>query len=152
MDREMPHEDQVAKIRVTLDQGGRTWALMSRKRARSTHKHGKLEFLGGHVDPGEGSFEALLRELGEEERSGTLAERARALRPVPFVSNIPGVPHHLYAMHIDAGDFDALVFDPEESLGLVLVPLDELRAGAWTERVTPRTRAILEAWRQHEEI
>jgi hypothetical protein len=137
------HVDQVAKIRITLEQGGRCWALMSRKRARSERKHGKLEFLGGHLDPGELPFEALVRELGEEELSGTLAARARDLRPSPFVSDVPGVPHHLFEMAIDAADIDALVFDPEESLGLVLVPLDELLAGHWNDRVTPRTRAIL---------
>ncbi len=147
----MPHEDQVAKIRITLDQGGRTWALMSRKRAPGERKHGKLEFFGGHLDPGEEPFEALLRELREEELSGTLAARALHAEPVPFVSDLPGVPHHLYELPIDAADFDTLTFDPVESLGLVLVPLDELRAGDWTERVTPRTRAILEAWRRHEE-
>jgi hypothetical protein len=147
----MSHEDQVAKIRITLEQGGRCWALMSRKRARSERKHGKLEFLGGHVEPGERPFEALLRELGEEELSGTLAARARGFCPAAIVSDIPGVPHHLYEMTLDAADFDALVFDPEESLGLVLVPLDELLAGDLNDRVTPRTRAILRAWEQHQE-
>lgn len=142
----MSHEDQVSKIRITLQQGGQQWALMSRKRAPGKPKHGKLEFLGGHVDPGERPFDALLRELGEEEPTGTLAARARELGPTPFVSDIPGVPHHLYEMVIDANDFDALAFDPEESLGLVLVPLDELLAGSWNERITPRTRAILRAW------
>ena len=133
----MTHEDHVSKIRITLEQGGRVWALMSRKRARSERKHGKLEFLGGHVVPGEEPFEALLRELTEEERSGTLAAQARTTAPVPFVSDVPGVPHHLYEMSIDAAVFDTLVHDPEESLGLVLVPLDELTSGQWLQRVPP---------------
>lgn len=148
----MRHADQVAKIRITLEQGGRRWALMSRKRARSKRKHGKLEFLGGHLAEGELPFDALLRELGEEEPSGTLAARARAVRPTPFVSDLPGVPHHLYEMSVAAADFDALGFDPTESLGLVLVPLDELLAGTWNERVTPRTRAILRAWAERQEV
>ncbi len=142
----MSHEDQVSKIRITLEQGGRSFALMSRKRAPGERKHGRLEFLGGHLDPGEAPFEALLRELGEEELSGTLAAQARRLRPTAFSADGPGVPHHLYEMAIDAADFDALLFDPEESLGLVLVPLDELLAGHWSDRVTPRTRAILRVW------
>ena len=136
----------VAKARIIVTVGGERWYLFSRKRSDSTGKHDKLEMLGGHLDDDESPTEALARELREEEATGTLADLA-AQEPPPYVEReAGGATHYLFALEISEPDYTRLEADPSESLGYVLVRESELDAGQHRDRLTPRTRAILDAF------
>ena len=71
----MAAEDQVSKVQVIVVQKGERWNLLSSKRAEGT-KCGKWEMLGGHMDEKDHDdpLKTLVRELGEEEQTRTLAK------------------------------------------------------------------------------
>ena len=138
--------DHVAKVRIVVaDQEGEHWALLSIKRVEGKRKHGKLEMLGGHLDQKESPLEALIRELGEEERTGYLSERVRALESQPLELDAGGALHHLFELVISEQEFKELQHNPKESLGFELIRMSELRDGQHWDRLTRRTQRILEA-------
>lgn len=139
--------DEVAKIRVLVDREGELWSLLSRKHAGGDpQRHDKLEMLGGHLEVGESPREALLRELAEEEASGELARIAEEREPSYRSMLADGAMHHLFELRVDASKAEALRHDPQESLGFEWVRASRLDAGELTDRLTPRTRAILSAF------
>ncbi len=132
---------QVAKILIRVSLSGDTHFLMSRKRAPGSSNDDRLEFLGGRLDTGETGCSALLRELNEEETTGTLASLA-ADTNLPSCEKITGdAHHHLFGLTIDADCVDQLIAS-EESHGFVVVPASELQPG---DRFTRKTNMILQS-------
>ena len=130
---------QVAKVLIRVLLSSDTHFLMSRKRAPGSPNDDRLEFLGGRLDAGETVSSALLRELKEEETTGTLANLA-AGSDLASCEKITGDAHqHLFGMTIDANCVDQLIAS-EESHGFVVVPATELQPG---DRFTRKTNMIL---------
>lgn len=138
--------EEVVKLRIRVERGRQFFYLLSQKRADGKPKHGKLEMLGGHVETGELPFEALLRELREEETSGRLAEHVVARAPTSRTAKAGGATHHLFELTLSSEDCERLTADPDESLGFELVPATELDAGKHQERLTWRTQRVLETF------
>lgn len=139
---------RVAKVFLRLDDH----YVFSQKRAPWLPEDAaarRLELIGGTVVGDETPFEALVRELGEEETSETLAEKAHTLRPIPQLIIVYGEPHYIYRMTINSDEFERMVHDPEESYGFDLVPeaviadREKLRENA--ARFTWKTRGIFQA-------
>ena len=141
-------QEQVAKARIVVERGGERWSLLSVKRAEGETKHGKLEMLGGHLDGDESPIEALLRELREEEDTGLLAEKVSAEPPPHLSMDVAGALHHVFCFDLDDADLAHLQHNPAESLGFELVRTAELEAGMHRDRLTSRTRQVLEALQQ----
>jgi ribosomal protein S18 acetylase RimI-like enzyme len=121
--------------------------LFSEKREpQSPEKDHRLELLGGTIGSGETPFQGLLRELQEEERSGTLLEKASTLNPSPREIAIGIEPHFIYEMAVTDDEYKRMAHDAHESYGFHLVPKsaimdeDELRTN--TSLFTPKTIAI----------
>ena len=138
--------DPVAKIRILVLGNGERRCLMSRKRAKGRSRHKKLEFLGGHLERGESPIQALIRELREEERTGTLATIVADRNPSFSTNDVDEAEHHLFELTISSEECDRLEADRRESLGFVRVSADDLESGALEEQLTHRTRLILEAF------
>lgn len=138
-------KEQVAKLRLTVKRDGERWYVLSKKRAREgQEKHGKLEMLGGHLNPGEGSFDAMVRELREEVSSNLLSGKVQE-KDLERVLDAGGACHYLYHLEITQEEFASLEPSPKESLGFELVRAVELEAGELHPRLTPRTRKIFDA-------
>lgn len=136
-------EDQVAKICVRVTGDGDDRCLMARKRSRDKDKHDHLEFLGGHLDEGDTPFEAIARELAEEESTGKLAAALPDNLAPLADAEAGGAHHYLFHLEIDAELAASLEADPEESLGFRLVDTRALSGGELDDQLTSRTRAIL---------
>ena len=109
-----PADSGVAKVLITVT-GGDDQCLFSRKRADGSRRDNKLELLGGHIDDGEKPIQALLRELGEEEKSGTL-KKLMAQADSSFEELwIGGADHYLFRINITEVDFAQVEADPRES-------------------------------------
>lgn len=102
--------------------------------------------LGGHLDEGESPRAALLRELSEEESTGSLARIAGDRAPRHRSEVADGALHHLFELLLEESEARALLPDPDESLGFEWVRTRELEAGELDQRLTPRTRKILKAF------
>ena len=137
--------DRVAKVRIRVSRAGKHHYLMSVKRAEGKRRHGKLELLGGHVEEGEGPLDGLVRELAEEENSGTLSERVRVLAPKATNLHVAGAQHYVFDLEIDQDECEKLEPNPRESLGFELVAESKLRSRDFRSRLTSRTRKILDA-------
>ena len=135
----------VAKARIVLLDGGEELSLMSRKRADGKPKHGQLEMLGGHLEAGEGPLDGLIRELREEERTGTLAACAARQTPPFATKTVDDAVHYLFELRLDDGDVRDLKPNPEESLGFELVPTADLVSVHW-DQLTWRTQRLFEAF------
>ena len=133
-------KDPVAKIIVKVDRKDVPWLLFSIKRAKSPEKHGKLEFLGGHLEPGETPLQALVRELEEEEKSGLLSRKAAEEQPGFIEFEAGGAHHYLFEIVISENDYQIIEHDKRESLGFELIPASE--AVHHRQRLTPRSRKI----------
>lgn len=138
--------DAVAKARIVVLRDGARLALMSRKNAKGKPKHGKLEMLGGRLDGNESPAKALVRELQEEEQTGTLAEIVERHKPGFDTRTVDQAPHHLFEMTITEEQYSRLEAATEESLGFELVPEEDLASGRIEDRLTYRTREILRAF------
>jgi 8-oxo-dGTP pyrophosphatase MutT (NUDIX family) len=98
----------VAKILIEIDQAY-LFAGKSRPRDR-----GRLELLGGHVEAEDtGPFEALLRELGEEEKTGLLAKEIARIRPAGEKIMVGNRIQHVY--HCSLGNFQWQALQPNRS-------------------------------------
>ena len=78
-----------------------------------------MELFGGNVDPGETPLQGLIRELKEEESSGTLAKMAskRKLEPVStFI--LDEKMQCIYAVEMDEKKMKRLKAHPDESYGI----------------------------------
>ena len=117
----------------------------SPKKPRKDHR---LELMGGRGEPGESPLETLVRELGEEEISGTLAGLAGEVRPEARVVMVKGEIHHLFHLNIGREDLSRLMPHPKESYGYYLVPKAVLEPGSGrvrAENFTPKTLKIFRA-------
>ena len=137
--------EDVAKVRIVVRRDGERWCLMSRKRSNDKKKHNKLEFLGGHLQAGDSPADALVRELGEEEKTGTLVRLVEAAAPRPASLDVKGMPHFLFEIEISEAETAQVEPDPRESCGFELVLEHDLEAGTLQQQLTPRTRQILKA-------
>jgi len=140
------HTDPVAKVRIVLVADGDTRALLSRKRADGKPNHGKFEMFGGHLEPGELPLQALLRELEEEETTGTLAKLVEHAGPQARTAVVDEAVHHLFEVELAATDCAELRHDPKESMGIARIPTTELAAGEHWDDLTWRTQRIFEAF------
>ncbi len=119
---------------------------MSQKRV-SGCDHGKLEFLGGRLDPGESSFTALIRELQEEEPTGRLAKLVRKREPHCYEIATHGARHFLFPLVISKKCLAQLQFCDVESLGLVQIKHRELVPG---DGFTSRTNQLIDNLLKHD--
>lgn len=138
--------EPVAKVRIAVVRDGARLVLMSRKNAKGTSNHGKLEMLGGHLDGNETPIAALVRELREEEGTGTLAAIAERAEPTCNTRTVDRSPHHLFEMTITEEVYSRLQATSTESLGFELVPEEDLASGRVADRLTYRTSEILRAF------
>jgi hypothetical protein len=134
----------VAKVVIHLEGFGSPCLLFSRKKAKGTPKHGRLELLGGGTEGGD-PFAALLRELEEEEKSGVLAQRAAATHPAPRLISVQGDPHYIFEITLSLDDYVEVRHAKDESLGFKAVPAAALRDQRFHSRLTDRTQRILSA-------
>ncbi|WP_080802710.1 NUDIX hydrolase [Desulfamplus magnetovallimortis] len=110
-------------------------------------KDKRLEFFGGNVDQGETPFEGLIRELQEEEMTGILAEKAKALKPEPLKSfEVDGKIQCIYQMEITTDEYPKLKAHPDESYGIRSLPqkIFELPRTIDLELFTPKTIKIFQ--------
>jgi NUDIX domain len=138
--------ESVAKARIVFVREDSEWALLSRKNARHKRNHGLLEMLGGHIESGETPLAGLVRELGEEERTGGLAAHVARSAPESRMKVVDNADHYLFEVRLPFAEFEALDHDPEESLGFELVAMRELINGTRTDELTWRTQRIFEAF------
>jgi hypothetical protein len=122
--------------------------LFSLKRAPDKpEKDRLLELIGGKQEDGETPFEALIRELAEEEESGILVKRVLASRPTARNVIVSNSLHQIYNVTLDQADYARLTASPEESYGFQLIPknLMESAADFRPDLFTPKTIKIFRA-------
>ncbi len=145
----MPAEPAgVAKLIVRIENTGTPTVLLSRKRAKGTPKHGRLELLGGGIDDGEDPLEGLMRELAEEEKTGGLARKVGWEQPAPKLMTIEGTPHYIFEVSISLEEYLELQHNRKESLGLKVVPESVLSNSQFQSRLTPKMQKILAMLRE----
>ena len=106
----------VSKVLLTC---GELYVFSIKKSPLKPEKDNRLELFGGNVEPGESPFEGLVRELREEEESGTLAEKAALLKPgilKKFV--VDDKTQCIYRMHLTPDEYHLLKAHPDESFGI----------------------------------
>ena len=132
----------VSKVMISVVDGPETRYLLSIKQKPGSFDHGRLEFLGGRLEPGENPESALLRELKEEELTGSLSGlAARKMSAGPEL--ITGdARHFMFSLELSVAEYQQLAHDPAESQGFRLVPRAELVPG---ESFTWKTNLILTA-------
>lgn len=77
-----PQEQKIKKVKIIFtvkSPKGETYYLASRKKTKKRKKDGLFEFPGGRLEKEETWKEALLRELQEEDPSGTLSQAAQSI-------------------------------------------------------------------------
>lgn len=122
--------------------------VFSKKRSpRKPKKDKKLELIGGQLDSKETFFQALIRELQEEEESGILAQKAKALNPTYKEIIVKGEPHFIYTMNLNKDEFKKLIPNTEESYGFHLIQqslvLNKEKLKSNIKLFTPKTLLIL---------
>lgn len=135
----------VSKIVIRIDGFAEPTLLMSRKKAKGTPKHGKLELLGGGND-GQEAMQGLLRELEEEEKSGRLAEVVRSSMPGARIVTVDDTTHYVFEVTISLDDYIQLRHTKKESLGFKAIPQARIADPTFRDRLTKRTQAILGAF------
>lgn len=121
--------------------------IFSKKRSPSSPKKDKkLELIGGGLDPKETFFQGLIRELQEEEESGILAQKAKALNPTYKEIIVKEDPHFIYSMDLNKDEFKKLIPNKKESYGFYLIPknliLNKESLRRNIELFTPKTSLI----------
>jgi 8-oxo-dGTP pyrophosphatase MutT (NUDIX family) len=137
---------RVCKAIISIEGEVASGYLMTLKRAPASNNDGKLEFLGGRMDSAETPIETLIRELSEEESTGSLSDIVKkfdALSSELFSEHLIGDAwHYLFALEISFEQYSALEFDPDESYGLRLVTPSELTPSF--EKYTRKTNRIIQ--------
>ncbi len=138
----------VAKVFVSAG----PFYVMSRKRAPGKKKDNKLELIGGNMELGETSLQALIREAEEEETSGLLASVLKRIHPKSQrieVGGRGGEEHYIFRItvpEIEARRFSA---NSVESYGLQFVPAEAIDTDKGLQQLrdslTPKTLVILRA-------
>ncbi len=138
----------IAKVMVRAG----AYYVLSRKRAPGKIKDHRLEHLGGHLKRGEQPLEALIREVGEEEKTGGLAREVERLKPEPRLVEVGGPGgqlHYLYEVSVDEALARNFKADPGESYGFDLVKAEDLDTDeglvSFSAELTPKTLAIYRA-------
>lgn len=134
---------QVAKAIITIEFDTTAHYLMSIKRDPGSRNEGKLEFLGGRLEPSEAPKHALLRELLEEEASGELSRLAAQRVNLFFTVTTAGAEHFLFPFQLHAIEFELLAHHPLESFGFELIHSQDLTPA--DPGFTYKTTAIIEA-------
>lgn len=134
----------VSKLLVTC---GDRYVLSIKKSLGNPRKNKRLELFGGKVDPGETPFQGLIRELSEEESSGTLAGKAAGLAPEPIQTfELGGKKQCIYALEIDEHEMAQLIPHPQESFGISTVKKSHFDSpeNIDMEMFTPKTIGIFD--------
>jgi 8-oxo-dGTP pyrophosphatase MutT (NUDIX family) len=140
----------VAKVLIEID-GAYLFAGKSRARDR-----GRLELLGGHVDAeDDGPFEALLRELREEEETGLLAKEISRIRPAGEKFQIGHRLQHVYRCNLGAFQWQALRPNRKEVSTFVLVQRETIETPEYFQQnaklFTDMTKKLFEAMYRQED-
>jgi 8-oxo-dGTP pyrophosphatase MutT (NUDIX family) len=114
---------------------------MALKRAPGSDNDGKLEFLGGRMESGEVPYEALVRELSEEEATGSLARIVMSHEITPAEHLIGDALHYLFTIDISLVQYSVMTYHPAESYGLRLVAKVALTPSV--EEYTRKTNKII---------
>ena len=136
----------VAKVFIRSGQG----FIFSRKRKpHAPDTDDRLEMLGGKLEEGESPREALIRELFEEETSGTLGRLAESTQTVHKEVEVSNQLHFIFTLDTGNTSMDLLHASQEESRGFVRLAAETIQnpqmLSAILERFTPKTRSIFEA-------
>ena len=140
----------VAKILIEID-GAYLFAGKSRVRDR-----GRLELLGGHVEAeDDGPFEALLRELGEEEETGLLAKEISRIRPADEKFKIGNRLQHVYRCNLGTFRWQALRPNRKEISTFVLVQRETIESPEYflenAKLFTDMTKKLFQAMYRQED-
>jgi len=131
-----------AKALIALVDGNNF--LFSRKNAPGKKKHSKLEMPGGRIDSKETPWQALKRELTEEDLSGILATLIHPDSPYDEVL-LGNVTHYLFQLSI-CEDKLAKLRNNSESLGFVKITKDQVFSFEHLALFTNKTQKIWSAW------
>jgi 8-oxo-dGTP pyrophosphatase MutT (NUDIX family) len=132
---------RVCKAIIRVDGDAASQYLMALKRAPGSDNDGKLEFLGGRMESGEAPYETLVRELSEEEATGSLARIVKSHEISPVEHLIGDALHYLFTFDIRPEQYAVMKHHPAESYGLRLVAKVALTPSA--EEYTRKTNKII---------
>jgi hypothetical protein len=132
---------RVCKAIIRVDSDAASQYLMALKRAPGSANDGKLEFLGGRMESGEAPYETLVRELSEEEATGSLARIVKSHVISPAAHLIGDALHYLFTFDISLEQYSGMKYHPAESYGLRLVTKVALTPSV--EEYTRKTNKII---------
>lgn len=132
-----------AKAVILVNDGQQATYLLSIKRDPGSPNEGKLEFPGGRFETAEAPRQALLRELAEEEQSGSLARLAQTRANLFFPMVVLDARYFLFPFHLSVEEFNRLTHHPQESFGFELVPQSRLSSDR--KSLTPKTNIVVDA-------
>lgn len=116
----------VSKIFITVNNS----FVFSKKRAPGfVYKDNKLELLGGNISKNESPFEALVRELEEEELGGILSNKVKKKNLTPkeiTIDGNDGKHHFVYKIEILKSEYEKMIHNQEESYGFHLIQKDDI--------------------------
>jgi hypothetical protein len=131
----------VCKAIIRVDGDAARQYLMALKRAPDSDNDGKLEFLGGRMESDEAPYETLVRELSEEEATGSLARIVKSHEVAPAEHLIGDALHYLFTFDISLEQYSVMKYHPAESYGLRLVAKVALTPSV--EAYTRKTNKII---------
>lgn len=156
------HPQSVKVIFEYPDAGGQTYYLVSRKRPtgrsgtiNALHKFDRYEFLGGQLETSEGVWDALEREVLEEDPSGVLVNvlheaHAGNNRPLAYrnIAIKNGEHHTVFKTTITLAEWNQISTNASpETFGFRMVPLkaldpNHLAKNQWTPKSVKILRAL----------
>jgi hypothetical protein len=125
------------------------YIFSSKRKPGSSKSDRRLELIGGRLEAGESPRQALIREVQEEELSGTIAAKVKNQQLNCKRVNISRQKHFIFEVWVNEDDIKRLMHNEVESYGFskveeeIINEKDELRASL--SRFTPKTRRIFRA-------
>lgn len=116
----------VSKAIILVEDRGGSHYLMSVKRDQGSDNDGKMEFLGGRMEPDETPAETMARELAEEEATGGLSALIKDRASSHIEHQLGNATHFLFSMELTAEEYEMLSHHPDESYGFRLVEVGQL--------------------------
>jgi ADP-ribose pyrophosphatase YjhB (NUDIX family) len=132
----------VSKAIIMVEGSPEQTYLMSIKRDPGSDNEGKLEFLGGRMEPGETPLETMVRELAEEESTGNLSSVVRDRANDHAKHQIGNALHFLFPLQISEAEYEELAHHPDESHGFRLITAEDLAPSP--QHFTRKTNSIIQ--------